>query len=115
MLTIYTVSHFLCFQTFEKTRLWCFDCISKLREFPGGSYMPVAMLQKGNQIAYASVPITQVEDVLQPFHHHRRLITIVAAMAQEIERLSEDNAQLRAAVAMYREAARRGSRHALGR
>jgi hypothetical protein len=52
---------------------------------------------------HAHVPLASVQNVLWPLHHARRMAEIVRAMAQEIERLDEDNAQLRAAVKMYRE------------
>jgi hypothetical protein len=52
----------------------------------------------------------KVQDVLQSFHDHQRLVNIVTTMTQEIERLNEDNAQLRAAVKIYRYVAHRGSR-----
>jgi hypothetical protein len=52
----------------------------------------------------------KVKEVLQSFHDHQRLVDIVTTMTQEIERLNEDNAQLRAAVKIYRYVVRRGSR-----
>jgi hypothetical protein len=73
--------------------------------------MPMAMLEEGEQMRPAAyVPLVQVvEDVLRSLDQRHRLVTLVATMAEEIERLTEDNAQLRAAVTMYREVARRGS------
>lgn len=53
--------------------------------------------------------LSNVQDVLQPFNKRNRLVTLVNTMAKEIERLDEDNAQLRAAVSIYREVARRSS------
>jgi hypothetical protein len=46
-------------------------------------------------------------EVLDTVHDDRRLATMVKAMAREIERLHEDNIQLRAAVGIYRELANR--------
>ena len=48
-----------------------------------------------------------VKEVLRSFENTRRLIHLVRAMAKEMERLDEDNRQLRAAVGIYREVARR--------
>ena len=48
-----------------------------------------------------------VRQVLRSFQKHKRLIDLVRAMASEMERLEEDNRQLRAAVGMYREVMRR--------
>jgi hypothetical protein len=45
---------------------------------------------------------------LRCFHEHKRLIDLINEMAQEIERLHEDNRQLRAAIGIYREVERRG-------
>ena len=50
---------------------------------------------------------SNAQDVLQSIQKYKRLATLVREMAQEIERLDNDNAQLRAAVAIYREIARR--------
>jgi hypothetical protein len=44
-----------------------------------------------------------LREILQLFQEHKRLIAVVTTMTQEIERLDEDNAQLRAAVGVYRE------------
>jgi len=49
----------------------------------------------------------KVQDVLPGFDEHRRLVTLVKTMALELERLVEETAQLRAAVLIYREVARR--------
>ena len=48
------------------------------------------------------VPSARVEEILQSLVNHQRHISIVRNMAREIERLEEDNTQLRAAVQMYR-------------
>jgi len=48
-----------------------------------------------------------VKEVLRSFEDTRRLIHLVRAMAKEMQRLDEDNRQLRAAVGMYREVERR--------
>jgi hypothetical protein len=47
------------------------------------------------------------EDLLQRLAERRRLIDVVTNLVREVERLHEDNAQLRAAVAMYRDIAGR--------
>jgi hypothetical protein len=44
-----------------------------------------------------------VQEVLRSFHEHSRLVKLVSAMTHEIERLNDDNAQLLAAVKIYRE------------
>ena len=49
----------------------------------------------------------KVHEVLQTVNERQRLTTLVKAMAEEIERLDEDNLQLRAAISVYREALRR--------
>jgi hypothetical protein len=54
----------------------------------------------------AHVPFAKVQDVLRRFQEHQRLIELVRTMSQEIERLNEDNTQLRAAVSFYRETVR---------
>lgn len=48
-----------------------------------------------------------LREVLRSIQQHKRLIAIVETMAREIERLEEDNRQLRAAVGVYREVVRR--------
>ena len=58
---------------------------------------------------YPEAPLSKVQYVLRSLHEHRRLATVVRTMAQEIERLHEDNAQLRAAVSIYREVALRAN------
>ena len=55
--------------------------------------------------AQASIP--KVHETLQSFRHHKRLAATVRNMAREIERLDNDNTQLRAAISMYRETLRR--------
>ena len=62
----------------------------------------------------AHVQLSEIQDVLQSFREHPRLVTLVTTMAQEIARLDEDNAQLRAAITMYREVVWRGHRHSVG-
>ena len=54
-------------------------------------------------------PQAKVQDILRGFHQHRRLVTLLRTMARELERLDEDNMQLRAAVLLYREVVRRGN------
>ena len=58
------------------------------------------------------MPNAQVADsmlvaALQPVYEYKRLAVMVRTMAREIERLNEDNQQLRAATRMYREVVRR--------
>jgi hypothetical protein len=60
-------------------------------------------------MARADVPQTKVQRALQSLMDHSGLIAIVNSMAREIERLNEDNAQLRAAVSLYREVVRKSS------
>jgi hypothetical protein len=50
---------------------------------------------------------SRTEDLLLRLSERKRLLAVVANLAREVERLHEDNAQLRAAVAMYREIADR--------
>lgn len=45
----------------------------------------------------------EVQKVLRSFQEHQRLVKVVSAMTHEIERLNDDNAQLLAAVKIYRE------------
>jgi hypothetical protein len=54
----------------------------------------------------AQAPHANVREALLPLQERRRLAEVVRVMAGEIERLEEDNIQLRAALAIYREAAR---------
>ena len=51
--------------------------------------------------------VPKLQKSLQSFRQHKRLAGIVRDMAREIERLDEENTQLRAAVSLYREAVRR--------
>jgi hypothetical protein len=55
----------------------------------------------------AMVSPDEVRDALRALYEHSRLVKLVKTMSDEIERLHEDNAQLHAAVKMYREVARR--------
>lgn len=50
--------------------------------------------------------IPKLQQTLQSFRQHKRLVGIVRTMAREIERLDEENAQLRAAVSICRDALR---------
>ena len=50
---------------------------------------------------------SKTEDLLLRLSERRRLLAVVTNLVREVERLHEDNAQLRAAVAMYREIADR--------
>jgi hypothetical protein len=59
---------------------------------------------------HVHVATPKVKDVLQSLQEHQRLVNLVTTMTHEIERLNEDNAQLRAAVKIYRYVAHRGSR-----
>lgn len=52
------------------------------------------------------VPIANVHAVLLKLHRDRRLASLIRVLAKEIERLDEDNAQLQAAVQVYREVVR---------
>lgn len=45
-------------------------------------------------------------EMLESVEDRRRLVALVNALAKEIERLDNDNAQLRAAINFYREAVR---------
>jgi hypothetical protein len=49
---------------------------------------------------------TSPEDVVTSLNYRKRLITMVTTLVREVERLHEDNSQLRAAIALYREVAR---------
>jgi len=50
---------------------------------------------------------TRILAVLDSVQEHKRLTGVVEALTREIKRLDEDNAQLRAAIAAYREAVKR--------
>jgi hypothetical protein len=50
---------------------------------------------------------SKTEDLLLRLSERKRLLAVVASLAREVKRLHEDNTQLRAAVAMYREIADR--------
>jgi hypothetical protein len=50
---------------------------------------------------------SKTEDLLLRLSERKRLLAVVANLAREVKRLHEDNTQLRAAVAMYREIADR--------
>ena len=62
-------------------------------------------------MTYAQIPSAQVKEVLKSVTETKRPRTVVKVMAREIERLHEENAQLHAAVAMYRAA----YEHAVGK
>jgi len=61
----------------------------------------------------AQVPFPQVQEILESVTEHRRLTTVIRAMAREIERLEEENKQLQAAVEIYRAVVRRYAVHAV--
>ncbi|HLK64919.1 MAG TPA: hypothetical protein VKU19_15865 [Bryobacteraceae bacterium] len=50
------------------------------------------------------------DDVLRMFREHQKLVAMIRTMSEEIERLQQDNARLRAAVKFYRDAARDSKR-----
>ena len=52
---------------------------------------------------------SRTEDLLLRLTERRRLVAVVTDLVREVERLHEDNAQLRAAIALYREVAGRRS------
>jgi hypothetical protein len=54
------------------------------------------------------------EDLLLRLTERRRLVAVVTNLVREVERLHEDNAQLRAAIAMYRDIAGRRPTHPSG-
>lgn len=54
-------------------------------------------------------PASTPEDVLTPLTNHKRLVEIVRTLAEEVERLEEDNSQLRAAIEIYREVTRQSA------
>jgi len=51
----------------------------------------------------ADSPQARVQHLLRSLHEYQRLVGLVRALAEEIERLNDDNAQLHAAVKIYRE------------
>lgn len=53
------------------------------------------------------VPRTKVDEAQRSMNRSQRLEALVKSMAQEIERLTEDNVQLRAATMIYREVVQR--------
>ena len=60
-----------------------------------------------DRVPLTRVPLKQVHAVLRTLHEDRRLVELVRKLAEEIERLDEDNAQLEAAIQVYREVMRR--------
>jgi hypothetical protein len=58
--------------------------------------------------------VPRVEEALQSLQEHARLVGLVQMMVKEIERLDQDNAQLRAAVEVYREVVRAWKQSAAG-
>jgi hypothetical protein len=56
---------------------------------------------------HAQVADSLLVEALQRVYEYKRLAVMVRTMAREIERLNEDNQQLRAATRMYREVVRR--------
>jgi hypothetical protein len=54
-----------------------------------------------------SIPAQNIRRCLHGLNDKKRLASVVKTMAAELKRLNEDNAQLRAAVEMYREVLRR--------
>jgi hypothetical protein len=57
-------------------------------------------------MVHAQIRLAKVHEILRELHADRNLVAIVKAMTQEMERLTEDNAQLHAAIEVYREAVR---------
>ena len=57
----------------------------------------------------------KVEEVLRELNDRSRLLRLVRMMSLEIERLSQDNAQLYAAVKIYRDVARQHLERTSGR
>jgi hypothetical protein len=60
-------------------------------------------------MSHGQTEIPEIQKTLRQFREHRRLVGLVKTMALEIERLDDDNVQLRAAASMYREAIRRAA------
>jgi len=56
---------------------------------------------------HAQSPTSRVHQAPHSIPEYKRLRAVVRTMAQEIERLDEDNVQLRVAVTIYRELVRR--------
>jgi mRNA degradation ribonuclease J1/J2 len=56
---------------------------------------------------HAQVADSLLGEALQRVYEYKRLAVMVRTMAREIERLNEDNQQLRAATRVYREVVRR--------
>ena len=52
---------------------------------------------------------SRYQEVVRSVNDHKRLSAVISDITREMEHLYEDNMQLRAAVAMYREIARRQS------
>jgi hypothetical protein len=52
-------------------------------------------------------PESKVCDVLRKVHCHETLVSVLHELVSEIQRLEEENRQMRAAVAIYREVARK--------
>jgi hypothetical protein len=53
------------------------------------------------------VPLAQAQAILESVTEHTRLTAVVRTLAREVERLEEDNRQLRAAIEVYRSVVRR--------
>jgi hypothetical protein len=51
-----------------------------------------------------------VREIMKSLEDRRQLTSFIADLAREVQRLEEDNRQLRAAVSIYRQIADRGSR-----
>ena len=62
---------------------------------------------EGEPMPHVQVPVIKIQKALRSANNYKKLLTLVREMAREIERLDEDNAQLRAAVGIYREVVRR--------
>ena len=58
-------------------------------------------------MAVAQTRVVESPRSRRPFRKRRRLITVIGSMAREIDRLQDDNLQLRAAASLYSEAIRR--------
>jgi hypothetical protein len=56
---------------------------------------------------HAHVTLARAQDVLRSAHEDRQLVLLVRKMAREIVELDEENAQLNAAIKIYRELVRK--------
>jgi hypothetical protein len=74
--------------------------------------LPVYLLRRKNRtMKPAPKPMPARCNPPQALGDHRRLLSLIADLTREVDRLTEDNRQLHAAVGVYREIVRRTLAH----